>query len=76
MAKPKCSKDNCDKPNHAKTFCLNHYMAHYRSQQPDQTIQKTIAAIRRRERKRIIRQIEKLPIHLIRWEIINYLERK
>ena len=51
-------------------------MAYYRSQQPDQRIQKTVAAIRRRERKRIIRQIEKLPIHLIRWELINYLERK
>lgn len=66
----------CEKKHHAKGFCATHYMAHYRAQQPDQTIQKTVAAIRRRERKKIIRQIQKLPIHLIRWEVINYLEAK
>lgn len=67
-----CQK--CEKKHYAKGYCATHYMAHYRSQQPNQTIQKTIAAIRRRERKKIIRKIEKLPIHLIRWELINYLE--
>ena len=68
--------DKCEKPAKSRGLCNTHYVAYWRANQPDQRIQKTVAAIRRRERKRIIRQIEKLPIHLIRWELINYLERK
>lgn len=69
----------CEKPIRSKGLCATHYMAHYRSQQPktpNPRIIKLAASIRRSERKRIIQELEILPIHLVRWEVIRYLEER
>ena len=69
-----CSK--CDKQVRSWGLCNAHYMQDYRAKQPDKKKEKLIAKGRKKEREYIIKQLEKLPIHLIRWEVISFIERE